>query len=115
MNADVYDVGVQHLKALRSEGLTIVVLTARGQTCRPYTMAKLKAHGLWGLVDHIHHRPKKWEGVSSSKYKAAMIRRLSRQFEFVVSMEDENPNIDVMLKAGIPKVLDAKTWHGPAI
>lgn len=112
MNADVYDVGASYLRALKEEGLVIVVLTARGQTCRQYTRDKLKSHNLWELVDHIHHRPKKWEGKSSSLYKAWMINRLGRSYDFQVALEDEDPNIAVMRKAGIPKILDAKRWHG---
>lgn len=111
MNADVYDIGVGHLKALHEEGLVIVVLTARGQTCRPFTRDKLKAHGLLELVDHIHHRPKLWEGKPSASYKAWMINRLGKRYSFQVAMEDENPNIAAMLKAGIPRILDAKSWH----
>ena len=111
MNAGVYDVGVQVLRSLKESGLIIVVVTARGQTCRPLTKKKLQSHGLWDLVDHIHHRPKRWEGAPSSLYKGAMIRDLGRKFRFMVTMEDEDRNLDVMRKSGIPKILDAKAWH----
>ena len=112
MQADLLEVGAAYLRALKQEGLVIVVVTARGQTCRPLTRTKLQSHGLWELVDHIHHRPKQWEGKRSAPYKASMIRSLSRKFQFVVAMEDEEANLEVMSKAGIPKILDAKTWHG---
>lgn len=111
MNAGVYDAGASLLRSFKQSGLIIVVLTARGQTCRPLTREKLKSHGLWELVDHIHHRPKAWEGASSALYKEAMIKRLRRKYRFMVTMEDEDKNLDVMRKAGIPVVLDAKRWH----
>ncbi len=110
LNAKPLAGGVARLRILKEMGFTVVVLTARGQGCRKYTTQKLKAHGLWDLVDHIYHRPKAYEGVKSSVYKAAMIAKLQKKFRFLASLEDEEPNLQVMRQAGIPIVLDAKTW-----
>jgi phosphoglycolate phosphatase-like HAD superfamily hydrolase len=115
MNAGVYATSVSYLQDLKQSGLVIVVLTARGQTCRPLTREKLKSHGLWEMVDHIHHRPQRWNNAPSALYKEAMIKRLGRKYSFMVAMEDEDKNLDVMRKAGIPVVIDAKRWHDGAI
>jgi len=109
MEASVYSEGVRIVKQFKEMGYTIVVLTARGQSCKKYTMKKFKEMGIDTLVDSVWHRPLAWEGKSSASYKEHMIKKLSKKFNFHFAMEDEDKNIAVMTAAGI-RVLDAKTW-----
>ena len=109
MEASVYSEGVRIVKQFKEMGYTIVVLTARGQSCKKYTMKKFKEMGIDTLVDSVWHRPLAWEGKSSASYKEHMIKKLSKKFNFHFAMEDEDKNIAVMTAVGI-RVLDAKTW-----
>lgn len=109
MDASVYSEGVRIVKQFKEMGYTIVVLTARGQSCKKYTAKKFKEMGIDTLVDSVWHRPLAWEGKSSAAYKEHMIKKLSKKFNFHFAMEDEDKNIAVMTAAGI-RVLDAKTW-----
>ena len=109
MDASVYSEGVRIVKQFKEMGYTIVVLTARGQSCKKYTAKKFKEMGIDGVVDSVWHRPLAWEGKSSAAYKEHMIKKLSKKFNFHFAMEDEDKNIAVMTAAGI-RVLDAKTW-----
>lgn len=109
LDASVYSEGVRIVKEFKAMGYTIVVLTARGVSCKKYTMKKFKEMGIDGVVDSVWHRPLAWEGKSSAAYKEHMIKKLSKKFNFHFAMEDEDKNIAVMTAAGI-RVLDAKTW-----
>ena len=101
--------GIELLKKFKSEGYVLVFLTARGQGCRVYTKKKLKEIGVWEMVDSIWHRPARYEGVSSSVYKEAMIKMLMKKWDFEWAMDDEDKNLVVMEKMGM-KVIDAKAW-----
>ncbi len=87
----------------------LVFLTARGQGCKKYTVKKLKEIGVWGMVDSMWHRPMRYENVSSSVYKEAMIKMLMKKWDFEWAMDDEDKNLVVMEKMGM-KVIDAKVW-----
>lgn len=109
MQAKVYEGGVKKLLEFKEEGYTLVVVTARGQSCKKYTFKKLKEMKLDGVIDSIWHRPKAWEGKSSALYKEWMIKKLSKKWQFVYAMEDEEKNMEVMRKAGM-EVVDARVW-----
>lgn len=109
MNAEALVGGVELLKKFKEEGYALVFLTARGQGCRKYTVKKLKEIGVWEMVDSMWHRPARWEGVSSSVYKEAMIKMLMKKWDFEWAMDDEDKNLIVMEKMGM-KVVDAKAW-----
>lgn len=109
MEAKVYEKGVEVLKEFKSQGYELVVVTARGQSCKKYTMKKFKEMGIDELVDSVWHRPLVWEGKSSALYKEWMIKKLSKKWKFEWAMEDEEKNMEVMEKAGM-KVVDAKVW-----
>ena len=106
MNAVVYEDAVKMLVEFKKMGYELVVVTARGQSCKGYTNKKFKEMGIDKLVDSVWHRPKVWEGKSSSLYKEAMIKKLSKKWVFEWAMEDEEKNKEVMKKAGM------KIWHG---
>ena len=106
MNAVVYEDAVEMLVEFKKMGYKLIVLTARGQSCKKYTHRKFKEMGIDKLVDGVWHRPLRWEGKSSSVYKEAMIKMLSKKYDFEWAMEDEQKNKDVMIKAGM------KIWHG---
>jgi FMN phosphatase YigB (HAD superfamily) len=109
VNADVLLKGIELVKQFKEEGYTLVFLTARGQGCRRYTRKKLREIGVLDLVDSIWHRPARWEGVSSSVYKEAMINMLMKKYDFEWAMDDEEKNLAMMERMGM-KVLDAKSW-----
>lgn len=109
MEASVYEEGVKKLLEFKAMGYTIVVVTARGQSCRKYTFKKLKEMGIDGAIDSVWHRPVKWEGKSSALYKEWMIKKLSKKWAFEYAMEDEEKNMEVMRKAGM-EVVDARVW-----
>jgi predicted secreted acid phosphatase len=110
LNAKVLNGGIDVLKKFKEQGYALVFLTARGQGCRKYTKMKLKEIGVWGMVDSIWHRPLRYEGVSSSLYKAEMIKMLIKKgYEFEWAMDDEEKNLRMMESFGM-KVLDAKIW-----
>lgn len=107
MNAQIYWDAVEQIKAFKEQGYKIVILTARGQSCKDYTRRKLRETGIHQMVDAIWHRPKKWEGKPSALYKKAMIEKLIREgYKFVWAMEDEKGNKDVMEGFGM------QIWHG---
>jgi predicted secreted acid phosphatase len=110
LNAKVLNGGIDVLKKFKEQGYELVFLTARGQGCRKYTKMKLKEIGVWEMVDSIWHRPLRYEGVSSSLYKAEMIKMLIKKgYEFEWAMDDEEKNLRMMEGFGM-KVLDAKKW-----
>ena len=109
MNAVVYEDAVEVLIEFKKMGYELIVLTARGQSCKKYTWKKFREMGIDKLVDGVWHRPKVWEGKSSASYKEAMIKRLSKKYNFVWAMEDEDRNKEVMEKFGM------KIWHGRGV
>jgi predicted secreted acid phosphatase len=109
LNASAYDGGIDMLKKFKEEGYVLVFLTARGQGCRKYTKMKLKEIGVLDMVDSMWHRPLRWESVSSSIYKEAMIKMLQKKWDFEYAMDDEEKNLVVMEKMGM-KVIDARAW-----
>ncbi len=109
MEAKVLEGGVQKLVEFKKMGYKLVVLTARGQSCKKYTLKKFKEMGIDKLVDGVWHRPVRWEGKNSALYKEAMIKMLMKKYDFEWAMEDEEKNMEVMRKAGM-KVVDAKMW-----
>ncbi len=109
VNASALDGGIELLKKFKEEGYVLVFLTARGQGCKKYTVKKLKEIGVWGMVDSMWHRPMRYENVSSSVYKEAMIKMLMKKWDFEWAMDDEDKNLVVMEKMGM-KVIDAKVW-----
>jgi len=110
MSAGVLIGGVEKLYEFKAMGYELVFLTARGQSCRKYTKMKLKEIGVWEMVDSIWHRPLRYKGVSSSLYKAEMIKMLIKKgYEFEWAMDDEEKNLRIMESFGM-KVLDAKKW-----
>ena len=109
MDAVVYEKGVEMLIEFKEMGYELVVVTARGQSCKKYTMKKFKEMGIDSIVDSVWHRPVAWEGKSSALYKEWMIKKLSKKWAFEWAMEDEEKNMEVMKKAGM-QVIDAKAW-----
>lgn len=106
LDAVVFADAVEKLMEFKKMGYELVVLTARGQSCKKYTAKKFKEMGIDTLVDSVWHRPLAWEGKSSASYKEAMIKKLSKRWVFEWAMEDEEKNKEVMKKAGM------KIWHG---
>jgi predicted secreted acid phosphatase len=109
LNAKALTGGVAVLMTLKALGYELVFVTARGQGCRKYTEKKLREIGVWDMVDSMWHRPKRYEGVKSYIYKEAMIKSLSKKYNFVIAMDDENANLEMMRGFGM-KTIDAKTW-----
>ena len=109
MEAKVLEGGVEKLMEFKEMGYKLVVLTARGQSCRKFTAKKFKEMGIDDLVDSVRHRPVRWEGKNSALYKEAMIKMLMKKYDFEWTMEDEEKNMEVMRRAGM-KVIDARQW-----
>lgn len=102
--------GIEKLKEFKEMGYVLVFLTARGVSCKKYTLRKLREIGVLDMVDSMWHRPVKWDGVSSSVYKDRMITMLKKKgYEFEWAMDDEEKNLIMMEKHGM-KVLDARKW-----
>lgn len=106
MTAEVHVDAVEMVREMKKQGLAIVVLTARGQSCKKNTWKKFREIGVADVVDSVWHRPVAWNNVSSAEYKEAMIKRLSKKYNFVMAMEDEDRNIAMMEKYGM------KIWKG---
>ena len=110
MNSDVLSGGVEVLKEYKDRGYRLVFLTARGVSCKSYTIKKLREIGVLDMVDSMWHRPYKWEGVSSAIYKENMIKMLlGKGWVFEYAIDDENENLVMMERMGM-KVVDAKVW-----
>ena len=109
LNAEGLDGGIAMLKAFKLMGYTLVFVTARGQNCRANTWKKLRELEIDDLVDSIWHRPNKWNGISSRKYKEHMIKMLLNKYDLQWAMEDEDPNLEMMKSLGL-NVIDAKVW-----
>jgi FMN phosphatase YigB (HAD superfamily) len=109
LNANGLDGGIAMLKAFKLMGYTLVFVTARGQNCRANTWKKLRQLKIDDLVDSIWHRPNKWNGISSRKYKEHMIKMLLNKYDLQWAMEDEEPNQEMMKSLGL-NVIDAKVW-----
>jgi hypothetical protein len=109
LNAEGLDGGIAMLKAFKLMGYELVFLTARGQNCRANTWKKLRQLEIDDLVDSIWHRPNKWNGISSRKYKEHMIKMLLNKYDLQWAMEDEEPNQEMMRSLGL-NVIDARVW-----
>ena len=109
LNANGLDGGIAMLQAFKLMGYTLVFVTARGQNCRANTWKKLRELEIDHLVDSIWHRPNKWNGISSRKYKEHMIKMLLKKYDLQWAMEDEEPNQEMMRSLGL-NVIDAKVW-----
>lgn len=109
LNANGLDGGIAMLQAFKLMGFELVFLTARGQNCRTNTWKKLRELEIDHLVDSIWHRPNKWNGISSRKYKEHMIKMLLNKYDLRWAMEDEEPNQEMMKQLGL-NVIDARVW-----
>lgn len=110
MNSSALQGGIEKLKEFKEMGYVLVFLTARGVSCKGYTVRKLREIGVLDMVDSMWHRPVKWDGVSSSVYKDWMITMLKKKgYQFEWAMDDEDKNLVVMEGHGM-KAIDAKAW-----
>ena len=109
LNAEGYGFAVSMVKKYKKMGYKIVIVTARGQSCKNNTVKKLEEIGVYQLVDVMMHRTRKYEGTRSAVWKDAAIKMLKHRYDFVYAMEDEEGNARVMEKHGMV-VVDAKVW-----
>jgi len=109
LQAEPLDGGIAMLKAFKLMGYTLVFVTARGQSCKANTWKKFREIGIDDMVDSMWHRPNKWNGISSRKYKEHMIKMLLNKYDLQWAMEDEEPNQEMMRSLGL-NVIDAKRW-----
>jgi FMN phosphatase YigB (HAD superfamily) len=109
MNAVGYKFAVAMVKKYKEMGYEIVIVTARGRSCKENTVKKLKEIGVYEFVDVMMHRTKAYENTRSAVWKKAAIRMLKQRYDFVFAMEDEEGNMEVMRKNGMI-VIDAKIW-----
>lgn len=109
MNAIGYKFAVAMVKKYKEMGYKIVIVTARGQSCKENTVKKLKEIGVYEFVDVMMHRTKAFENTRSAVWKRAAIKMLKQKYDFVFAMEDEEGNMKVMRRHGI-EVVDAKIW-----
>jgi phosphoglycolate phosphatase-like HAD superfamily hydrolase len=109
MNAVGYKFAVAMVKKYKKMGYKIVIVTARGRSCKENTVKKLKEIGVYEFVDVMMHRTKAYENTRSAVWKKAAIRMLKQRYDFVFAMEDEEGNMEVMRKNGMI-VIDAKIW-----
>jgi len=110
LKAVEYKFAVQLVKKYKKMGYKIVIVTARGQSCKENTVAKLQEIGIYEYVDVMMHRTRKYEGAKSAVWKEAAIKMLKHRYDFVYAIEDEDANAEVMKSHGII-VVDAKVWH----
>lgn len=110
LNAKGYGFAVSMVKKYKRMGYKIVIVTARGQSCKNNTVKKLEEIGVLGYVDVMMHRTRKYEGTRSAVWKDAAIKMLNHRYDFVYAMEDEEGNAEMMKSHGII-VVDAKVWH----
>jgi len=109
LNANGLDGGIAMLQAFKLMGFELVFLTARGQSCKANTWKKLRELKIDHLVDSIWHRPLRWDGISSRKYKEHMIKMLLNKYDLRWAMEDEEANQEMMKELGL-NVIDARVW-----
>jgi FMN phosphatase YigB (HAD superfamily) len=109
LNANGLDGGIAMLQAFKLMGYELVFLTARGQSCKANTWKKLRELKIDHLVDSIWHRPLRWDGISSRKYKEHMIKMLLNKYDLRWAMEDEEANQEMMKELGL-NVIDARVW-----
>lgn len=109
MNAVGYKFAVALVKKYKKMGYKIVIVTARGQSCKENTVKKLKEIGVYEFVDVMMHRTGKYENTRSAVWKRAAIKMLKQRYDFVFSLEDEDGNMKVMRRHGMI-VVDAKIW-----
>ena len=109
LNANGLDGGIAMLQAFKLMGYELVFLTARGQSCKKNTWKKLRELEIDHLVDSIWHRPLRWDGISSRKYKEHMIKMLLNKYDLRWAMEDEEANQEMMKELGL-NVIDARVW-----
>ena len=110
LNAKGYGFAVSMVKKYKKMGYKIVIVTARGQSCKENTVKKLKEIGVYEFVDLMMHRTRKYENTKSAVWKDAAIKMLNHRYDSVYAMEDEEGNAEMMKSHGII-VVDAKVWH----
>ena len=101
MNAVGYKFAVELVKKYKKMGYKIVIVTARGQSCKENTVKKLKEIGVYEFVDVMMHRTRKYENTRSAVWKDAAIKMLKQRYDFVFSLEDEEGNQKVMRRHGL--------------
>lgn len=109
MNAVGYKFAVELVKKYKKMGYKIVIVTARGQSCKENTVKKLKEIGVYEFVDVMMHRTSKYENTRSAVWKRAAIKMLKQRYDFVYALEDEDGNMKVMRRHGM-EIVDARIW-----
>lgn len=109
LNAVGYKFAVELVKKYKKMGYKIVIVTARGQSCKENTVKKLKEIGVYEFVDVMMHRTGKYENTRSAVWKRAAIRMLKQKYNFVFALEDEDGNMKVMRRHGM-EIVDARIW-----
>lgn len=109
LNAVGYMFAIQLVKKYKKMGYKIVIVTARGQSCKENTVKKLKEIGVYEFVDAMMHRTSKYEGTRSAVWKRAAIKMLKQRYDFVYALEDEDANMKVMRRHGM-EIVDARMW-----
>lgn len=109
LNADGFKFAVQLVKKYKKMGYKIVIVTARGQSCKENTVKKLKEIGVYEFVDVMMHRTNKYENTRSAVWKRAAIKMLKQRYDFVYALEDEDGNMEVMRRHGM-EIVDARMW-----
>lgn len=110
MNAVAYKFAVELVKKYKKMGYKIVIVTARGQSCKVNTVKKLKEIGVYELVDTMMHRVSSYENTKNAVWKKAAIKMLRQRYNFVYALEDEDANMEVMQQQGMT-IVDARIWH----
>lgn len=103
------EVGIGLIRVFKDMGFKLVFLTARGQSCKKNTWIKFKEAGIADLVDAMHHRPVKWNGVAPVEYKKFMMKRIMNKYNVLFAMDDSDKNLEMFKSLGI-KTIDAKRW-----
>jgi len=82
-------------------GYKNIFLTARDVTCKKNTVKKLKEIGVWPYVDALYHRPMRYSGIASHKYKHTMYTMLKKTFNITHAIDDEDKNLAMFADQGL--------------
>lgn len=103
--------GIELMRFFSEVGFKIVILTARGQTCKVNTWIRFREAGIDKIVDGMYHRPNYWVNLPPVQYKRNMMKRIMNRYDVRFALDDSDKNLAMFAEFGIATFDAKKWWH----